>query len=65
MGFTVLEKAPGRRYVSLSSGAPSDPKRIAIPPGDPNWESLPAEATFLQDADLVFMMPHMLSAGRT
>jgi len=64
MGFTVLANPPERRYVSLSSSAPTDAKRFAIPPGDPNWESPPADVTFLQDAELVFMMPHMHFRGK-
>jgi len=64
VGFTVLQSAPERRYVSLSSTAPTDPKRFAIPPNDANWQSPPAEATFLQDAELVFMMPHMHFRGK-
>jgi hypothetical protein len=64
VGFTVLSEPPARRYVSLSSTAPTDPKNFAIPPNDPNWKSPPAEATFLQDAELVFMMPHMHFRGK-
>ena len=44
--------------------APTDPKSFAIPPNDPNWQSPPAEATFLQDMELVFMMPHMHFRGK-
>ena len=64
MGFTVLDKAPDRRYVSLSTTAPTDAKRFAIPPNTPDWQSPSAEATFLQDAELVFMMPHMHFRGK-
>lgn len=64
VGFTVLQEAPARRYVSLSTTAPTDPKSFAIPPNDPNWQSPSAEATFLQDVELVFMMPHMHFRGK-
>jgi hypothetical protein len=64
VGFTVLKEAPERRYVSLSTTAPTDPKTFAIPPNTPDWQSPPAEATFLQDAELVFMMPHMHFRGK-
>jgi hypothetical protein len=64
VGFTVINEAPERRYVSLSSTAPTDAKRFAIPPNDGNWQSPPADATFLQDAELVFMMPHMHFRGK-
>ena len=64
IGFTVAKEPPQRRYVSLSSSAPIDPKLFAIPANDPNWLSPPAEATFNQDVELVFMMPHMHVRGK-
>ena len=64
IGVTIAKDPPQRRYVSLSSSAPTDAKRFAIPPNDPNWQSPPAEATFLEDAELVFMMPHMHFRGK-
>ena len=64
MGFTVANQPPPRRYVSLLISAPMDAKTFAIPPNDPNWQCPPAEATFLQDAELVFMMPHMHVRGK-
>lgn len=64
IGFTVAKDPPERRYVSLSSSAPIDPKLFAIPPNDPNWQSPPAEAVFNQDVELVFMMPHMHVRGK-
>ena len=64
VGFTVAKQPPQRRYVSLLISAPFDPKTFAIPPNTPNWPSPPAEATFLQDVELVFMMPHMHFRGK-
>jgi hypothetical protein len=64
VGFTVLKEAPNRRYVSLSSSAPTDPKRFAIPPNAANWQSPPAEVIFARDVELVFMMPHMHVRGK-
>jgi hypothetical protein len=64
IGFTVANEPPKRRYVSLLISAPTDPKQFAIPPNDPNWQCPPAEATFLQDAELVYMMPHMHVRGK-
>jgi hypothetical protein len=64
VGFTVLQSPPERRYVSLSTTAPTDAKRFAIPPNEPDWQSPPAEATFLQEVELVFMMPHMHFRGK-
>jgi hypothetical protein len=64
IGFTVAKEPPQRRYLSLSSSAPTDPKRFAIPPNDPNWQSPPAEVVFDQDVELVYMMPHMHVRGK-
>jgi hypothetical protein len=64
IGFTVAKAPPQRIYVSLGMSAPSGPKQFAIPPNDPNWESPPAIAEFTQDADLVWMFPHMHVRGK-
>ena len=64
IGFTVAKEPPQRRYVSLSATSPRDPKRFAIPPNNPDWKSPPAEAIFNQDAELVFMLPHMHARGK-
>ena len=64
IGFTIAKEPPERRYVSLNSSAPMDAKLFAIPPNDPNWLSPPAEATFNQDVELVFLMPHMHVRGK-
>jgi hypothetical protein len=64
IGLTLAKEPPARRYVSLLISAPTDPKQFAIPAGDANWQSPPAEATFLQDAELVFMFPHMHYRGK-
>ena len=64
VGFTVLDNAPERRYVSFLTSSPTDAKRFAIPPNDPNWLSPSAEVTFLQDAELVYLMPHMHFRGK-
>lgn len=64
IGFTVANEAPQRVYVSLGMSAPSDAKSFAIPPNTANWESPPAEATFTEDAELVWMFPHMHVRGK-
>jgi hypothetical protein len=64
IGFTVAKEPPERRYLSLSSSAPTNPKVFAIPPNDPNWQSPPAEVTFDQDVELVYLMPHMHVRGK-
>ena len=64
IGLTVAKEPPARRYLSLAISAPQEPNVFAIPAGDANWQSPPAEATFLQDAELVFMFPHMHYRGK-
>src|SRR5205085_10991600 len=64
IGFTLAKEPPQRTYVSIGFSSPSDAKSFAIPPNDGNWESPPAEATFLQDAELVWMSPHMHVRGK-
>lgn len=64
IGFTIAQVPPQRRYVSLSASSPSDPAHFAIPPNDGNWQSPPAEVTFNQDVELVYMMPHMHFRGK-
>jgi len=64
VGFVVADRAPERQYLSFLTTSPTDPKRFAIPPNTPNWESPPAEVTFLQDAELVYLMPHMHARGK-
>lgn len=64
VGVTVAKEPPQRRYVSLLISAPTDSKRFAIPPNDPNWLSPPAEATFLNNVELVYLMPHMHVRGK-
>ena len=64
IGFTVAKQEPERRYLALSTSAPSDPDHFAIPPNDPNWESPPAVVTFNQDVELIGLMPHMHLRGK-
>jgi hypothetical protein len=64
IGFTVAKEQPQRTYVSLGISSPSDAKSFAIPPNNGNWESPAAEATFLEDAELVWMLPHMHVRGK-
>ena len=64
VGFTVAKTAPERRYISFLTSSPTDAKRFVIPPNEANWESPPAEVTFLADAELVYLMPHMHFRGK-
>jgi hypothetical protein len=50
--------------VSFLTTSPTDAKRFAIPPNTANWESPSAEVTFLRDAELVYLMPHMHARGK-
>jgi hypothetical protein len=64
VAFTVAKKAPERQYVSLQAAAPNSPSVFAIPPGDSNWEAPPGEVTFQEDAELVWLSPHMHLRGK-
>ncbi len=64
VGFKVSKEAPARRYVTLGISSPTDPKVFAIPPGDANWASPPAQAVFGEDVELVYMFPHMHVRGK-
>lgn len=64
VGFTVAKEAPARTFVTLGMSSPSDAASFAIPPNNANWESPPAEAEFLEDAELVNMFPHMHVRGK-
>src|SRR5215469_14029898 len=64
IGFTVSKEAPKRVYMSFGISSPNDAKSFAIPPNTPDWESPPAEAEFTEEADLVWMFPHMHVRGK-
>jgi len=65
VGFTVAKTEPTRRYISSSVAAPSDPEHFAIPPNDPDWTAPSGEVTFLADAELVWLSPHMHLRGKS
>jgi len=64
IGFTLAKEPPKRRYIAMSSSAPSDPAQFAIPPNNGNWEAPPAVVTFDHDVELVGLMPHMHVRGK-
>ena len=64
VGFTVAKAPAQRTFVTIGTSAPSDAKSFAIPPNNPNWESPPMVAEFLQDVELVSMFPHMHVRGK-
>ena len=64
VGFVLARKEPKYRYISYAISAPNDAGSFAIPPNTGNWESPPAEATFEEDAELVWFSPHMHVRGK-
>jgi len=64
IGFTVAHEEPQRRYISVNLSSPTDAASFAIPPHDGNWESPIAQTEFMEDAELVWMMPHMHLRGK-
>jgi hypothetical protein len=64
IGFTIAKALPKRRYLAFSTSSPSDRKQFAIPPMAANWESPPAVVTFIKDAEIVGLMPHMHVRGK-
>jgi hypothetical protein len=66
IGFTVAKEAPQRQFITLTEepAGVTDPDVFAIPPNNPNWESPPMEGTFLEDVEMVWMMPHMHLRGK-
>ena len=63
LGLTITNEAPERLIVEMP-GSGSDPASFAIPPNDPNYEPKPAVITFREDAELVWMAPHMHLRGK-
>ena len=62
VGFTVPDSEPKRLLIESFGG--TDPSKFAIPPNDGNYAPTPAEITFLEDAELVWMSPHMHLRGK-
>jgi hypothetical protein len=64
VGFTVSNETPENKYIFVTTHGPQDRQRFAITPNDPNWTAPPAVITFLEDAKLVWMSPHMHVRGK-
>lgn len=64
VGFTVANEPPLRKFVTVAGSSATDSDAFAIPPNTPNWQSPPMVVNFLQDAQLVWMMPHMHLRGK-
>ena len=60
VGLTIAKQQPER--VLIEGGVVDSP--VAIPPNDPNYQAKPAEFTFLADAELHWMSPHMHLRGK-
>jgi hypothetical protein len=62
VGLTVAKSDPERLLIESFGG--TDPSKFAIPPNDGNYAPAPSEITFLEDAELVWMSPHMHLRGK-
>jgi hypothetical protein len=66
IGFTIAKEPPQRRFISYNTqpAVGTDSTVFSIPPNDGNWASPQAEILFNEDAQLVWMMPHMHLRGK-
>jgi hypothetical protein len=62
VGLTTANEPPQRLLVESAGG--TDPAKFAIPPNESNYGPEPAVVTFHEDADLVWMSPHMHLRGK-
>lgn len=62
VGFTFAKEPPARQFALYSLGNGS---RIKIPPYEPNYQAPTQEAVVQQDAELVWMQPHMHLRGKS
>ena len=62
IGFTLAKKPTLKRYVTLAPKSFANPRQ-RIPAGASNWETR-GELEFGEDAQLVWMMPHMHLRGK-
>jgi hypothetical protein len=62
IAFTLAKEPTQRRFVMMAPEHLVD-ARMPIPAGASNWETK-GELTFLQDAELVWFMPHMHLRGK-
>lgn len=59
VGLILAKDTPKRRYLTIGASS----YQLAIPPNDPNYE-VHSQVTFEQDAQLVWMQPHMHLRGK-
>jgi hypothetical protein len=62
VGLTIAKETPQRWLIE--TGNTTDPAKLVIPPNAPNYAPEPAEFTFLEDAELHWMSPHMHLRGK-
>jgi hypothetical protein len=62
IGFRLAKQPPQRRFITLAPKSLANPKN-RIPAGTSNWETR-GELEFAQDAQLVWLMPHMHLRGK-
>jgi hypothetical protein len=63
LGLTIAKTAPERIMIE-SFGGGANPATFAIPPNDGNYETEPSVMNFKEDAELVWMAPHMHLRGK-
>jgi hypothetical protein len=62
VGLTVTDTEP--EHLLIESFGGTDPSKFAIPPNEGNYAPAPSEATFLTEAELVWMSPNMHLRGK-
>jgi len=62
VGLTIAKESPQRRLIE--TGNAIDPTTFAVPPNASNYAPEPAVFTFLADAELHWMSPHMHVRGK-
>jgi hypothetical protein len=62
IGMTIAKTEP--EHLLIESFGGTDPSQFAIPPNDGNYAPAPSLTTFLTDAELVWMSPHMHLRGK-
>ena len=61
VGLTIAKEPPQRWLIETGN---SDPTKLAVPPNASNYAPEPAVFTFLTDAELHWMSPHMHVRGK-
>src|SRR5262245_17459497 len=62
VGLTIAAEPPQRLLIESFGG--TDPAKFAIPPNEGNYAPAPSEITFMENAELVWMSPHMHLRGK-